>query len=217
MFKSKNPAVNAKILPDEPVPPKSVAPDHLIRAAVAGDVEAFGQLYQLYADHIYRYFFYRVRLDNEAQDLTAQVFLNAWKAIGRYKQQEVPFLVWLYTISRNLLINFQKNQHQRTTVTALGEGIAEQVPDHNEAFNPVSSMLRHADNEDLVRAFEQLNEEQQQVIFYRFVENWDHTEVARVMNKSEGAVRAIQFRALQSLRRILNNSTGEVSLGKNDG
>lgn len=216
MFKFKSPAANAKNLSDEPPAAKTVAPDRLIRAAVQGDVEAFGSLYQLYADNIYKYFFYRVRHDNEAQDLTAQVFLNAWKAIGRYQQQDVPFLVWLYAIARNLLINFQKSQ-QRTTVAALGEGVAEQIPDHNESFNPVSSMLRRADNEDLVRAFEQLNEEQQQVIYYRFVENWDHTEVARLMSKSEGAVRAIQFRALQSLRRILSNSTGEVSLGKNDG
>ena len=201
MFKPENPK------PADPSPPDPL--QHWIAASVAGDVEAFGELYRLYADNIYRYFFYRVRLDNEAQDLTAQVFLNAWKAIGRYQAQEVPFLVWLYAISRNLLLNFNKRQRYHMSVAALGEGVAEQVADHADHANPVSTMLRRADNEELVKAFEQLNEEQQQVIYYRFVENWDHSHVARQLGKSEGAVRAIQFRALQSLRRLLKGSTEE--------
>ncbi len=198
-----------------PVSPKSGPEaqawlEAIIRASVQGEVDAFGELYQLYADNIYRYFFYRVRVDHEAQDLTAQVFLNAWKAIGRYRQDEVPFLVWLYAISRNLLINHYRRNRQGEAAP-LGEGVAEQVADETEEANPVGRLLRQAQNQELARAFEQLNEEQQQVIYYRFVENWSHAEVARQMKKSEGAVRATQFRALESLRRIL--STGEVNLG----
>lgn len=197
--------------PSEQPAKRSAEVDALIRASVRGDVDAFGELYQLYADTIYRYFFYRVRLDTEAQDLTAQVFLNAWKAIGRFRQEEVPFLVWLYAIARNLLINHGRHNRQQVGMAVLGEGIAEQVEDQNEASNPVRALLRRAENEDLVRAFEQLNEDQQQVIYYRFVENWSHAEVARSMKKSEGAIRALQFRALESLRRLL--SAGEVNLG----
>ncbi len=189
--------------------------DKLIRASVRGDVDAFGELYQLYADTLYRYFFYRVRSDTEAQDLTAQVFLNAWKAIGRYRQESAPFLVWLYAIARNLLINHHRSNRHQIGMAALGEGVAEQVEDHTETANPISMLLRRAENEDLVRAFDQLTDEQQQVIYYRFVENWGHSEVARLMKKSEGAVRAIQFRALETLRRLLNS--GEVSFGKTDG
>ncbi len=189
--------------------------ERTIAAAVGGDVDAFGLLYSSYADDIYRYFFYRVHLDTEAQDLTAQVFLNAWKAIGRYRQENVPFLVWLYAIARNLLLNHQRSNRRQATLATLGEGVAEQVADHSEGANPVQAMLRRAENEELVRAFEQLNEEQQQVIYYRFVEGWNHQEVARVMRKSEGAIRALQFRALENLRRLLGNRSEEVNFGDN--
>jgi len=192
-------------------PEASTQLEVVIREAVRGEVDAFGELYELYADTIYRYFFYRVRVDTEAQDLTAQVFLNAWKAIGRYRQEEVPFLVWLYAISRNLLINHHRSNRHQNGMATLGEGIAEQVEDENEGANPIKVLLRRAENEDLVKAFEKLNEEQQQVIYLRFVENWSHAEVARQMKKSEGAIRAIQFRALESLRRLLG--AGEVNFG----
>lgn len=77
----------------------------LIQAACGGDVEAFGMIYQRYAERVFRYIAYRVRTPAEAEDLTAQVFLNAWKAILRYKPQEAPFLAWLYTIAHNQVIN----------------------------------------------------------------------------------------------------------------
>jgi RNA polymerase sigma-70 factor, ECF subfamily len=183
--------------------------DRLIRASVKGDVDAFGEIYQLYADNIYRYFFYRVRSDTEAQDLSSQVFLNAWKAIGRYKHENVPFLVWLYTISRNLLVNHNRSLRQHAE-------LEEHVPDSSEMSNPISLLLRQTEREELVGAFEKLTAEQQQVLYYRFVENWSHTDVARVMSKSEGAIRAIQFRALESLRRLLGTNAQEVNLGNFD-
>jgi RNA polymerase sigma-70 factor, ECF subfamily len=183
--------------------------DRLIRASVKGDVDAFGEIYQVYADNIYRYFFYRVRSDTEAQDLTSQVFLNAWKAIGRYKHENVPFLVWLYTISRNLLVNHNRSQRQHAE-------LEEHVPDGSDSSNPITLLLRQTEREELVGAFEKLTAEQQQVLYYRFVENWSHTDVARVMSKSEGAIRAIQFRALESLRRLLGTNAQEVNLGNFD-
>lgn len=181
----------------------------LIKASIKGDVEAFGGLYGLYADNIYRYFFYRVRHDSEAQDLTSQVFFNAWKSIGRYKHENVPFLVWLYTIARNLLVNYKRSAREYVE-------LAEHITDHADDANPVSAMLLRIEREELVEAFEQLTEEQQQVIYYRFVENWSHTEVARVMRKSEGAIRAIQFRALETLRRLLGKNAQEVNFGNFD-
>jgi RNA polymerase sigma-70 factor, ECF subfamily len=183
----------------------------LIQASVEGEVAAFGELYRVYAGQIYRYFFYRVRQDSEAQDLTAQVFLNAWKAIRRYRQSEIPFLVWLYAIARNLLLSYNRKNRLRGAYEEPGEPLVEQVADLASGSDPLRVALRQSENEALVKAFEQLNEEQQQVIYYRFVENWSHAEVARTMHKSEGAVRAIQFRALESLRRILGAGSEEFN------
>lgn len=185
-----------------------------IQEAVQGDVAAFGELYRLYAENIYRYFFYRVREDGEAQDLTAQVFLNAWKAVRRYRPAEIPFLVWLYAIARNLLLNYNRHNQVRSAHEASGDGVAEQVADLSDGTDPLRAVLRQSENEMLVKAFERLNEEQQQVIYYRFVENWSHAEVARVMRKSEGAVRQLQLRALDSLRRILEKESLELDFDK---
>lgn len=208
--------------PIEPTPKPAVADGAkspaeiglLIQASVKGEVAAFGELYRLYAENIYRYFFYRVRQDSEAQDLTAQVFLNAWQAIRRYRQTEIPFLVWLYAIARNLLLNHNRQNRVRDSHEAAGETLVEQVADLSTGNDPLRAALRQSENEGLVRAFEQLNEEQQQVIYYRFVENWSHTEVARAMRKSEGAIRALQFRALESLRRIMGAGSEEMNFDK---
>ncbi len=189
-------------VPEAELQPSGQEIELYISRAVAGEAAAFSELYRLYADNIYRYLFFRVRLDSDAQDLTAQVFLNAWQAIRRYRQQEVPFLVWLYAIARNLLINFNRQQ-RRHPQTALTDGLAGRLSSHEETNNPQSIAQRRAANEELVAAFERLNDEQQQVIFYRFVENWSHADLARLMGKSEGAVRAMQFRALETLRRLL--------------
>lgn len=188
--------------------------DLWIQGAVQGDVAAFGELYRLYAVNIYRYFFYRVREDSEAQDLTAQVFLNAWKAIRRYQPADIPFMVWLYAIARNLLLNYNRKNRVRGNYEAPGENGVAEVADSSAGNDPLRAALRHSENEALVRAFERLNEEQQQVIYYRFVENWSHAEVARAMRKSEGAVRQLQLRALESLRRILEKESLEFDFDK---
>ncbi len=185
-----------------------------IQGAVQGDVTAFGELYRLYAENIYRYFFYRVREDSEAQDLTAQVFLNAWKGIRRYQPADIPFLVWLYAIARNLLLNYNRKIRVRGHYEAPGETGAELAADSSTGNDPLRAALRQSENEALVRAFERLNEEQQQVIYYRFVENWSHAEVARALRKSEGAVRQLQLRALDSLRRILVKEGSEFDFDK---
>lgn len=185
-----------------------------IQHAVQGDVAAFGELYRLYAENVYRYFFYRVREDSEAQDLTAQVFLNAWKAIRRYRPADIPFMVWLYAIARNLLINYNRHNRVRGNYEASGETEAAQVADASAGTDPLRAALRQSENEALVKAFERLNEEQQQVIYYRFVENWSHAEVARTLRKSEGAVRQLQLRALESLRRILEKEVLEFDFDK---
>lgn len=207
--------------PPEPTsqPPAAESPSPAdvkvwIQKAVQGDVAAFGELYRLYAETIYRYFFYRVKEDSETQDLTAQVFLNAWKAIRRYRPTEIPFLVWLYAIARNQLMNYNRKNRVRGNYEDSGETEAAQVADASTGTDPLRAALRQAENEALVRAFERLNEEQQQVIYYRFVENWSHAEVARALRKSEGAVRQLQLRALESLRRILEKEALEFDFDK---
>lgn len=173
----------------------------LVQAAVDGDVDAFGQLYQTYAGTVYRYIAYRVYLTSEAEDLTAQVFLNAWKAIGRYQQNSTPFLAWLYTIAHNQVVNYGKSKRQMTTFTRIEQ--AYDLADTSRDSQPDFQASRRAEYEELRQAVLKLPYDQQQVIYLRYVEELGHADIGRMMSKSEVTVRGILFRAHEALRKSL--------------
>lgn len=171
------------------------APDVISRAR-SGDRLAFAELYDEHADRVYRYLLYRVRDPIDAEDLTSEVFTRAFANIYRYRWQGKSFLAWLYTIARNAVTD--KLRRARPTVDlddALG--LADGAPtahDHVEARDRAVA-LRHA--------MTKLTAEQQEVLLLRFMENCSSQQVARVLGKNEGAVRALQFRALGRLRKLL--------------
>jgi RNA polymerase sigma-70 factor (ECF subfamily) len=181
----------------------------LVQAACEGDVEAFGLLYQRNAGRIFRYIAYRVPTPAEAEDLTAQVFLNAWKAISRYKSQETPFLAWLYTIAHNQVINYTKSKSQNTSFTSIDS--AYELVDSSRYNSPDERAAKLAEYEELMQAILNLPADQQQVIFLRYVEELAHAEIGQLMGKPEATVRGILFRAHEGLRKYL---TQESLLGE---
>lgn len=183
----------------------------LVEAACGGDVEAFGALYQKYAERVFRYTAYRVRTPAEAEDLTAQVFLNAWKAISRYKHQEAPFLAWLYTIAHNQVINYSKSKVQNTAFTSIDS--AHELVDNSRYNSPDERTDKLAEYEELRQAVLNLPTDQQQVIFLRYVEEMGHAEIGKLMGKPEVTIRGILFRAHESLRKYLKRESvfGEIN------
>ncbi len=183
----------------------------LVTAACGGDVEAFGVLYQKNAERVFRYIAYRVRTPAEAEDLTAQVFLNAWKAIARYKQQEAPFLAWLYTIAHNQVINYAKSKVQNTAFTSIDS--ARELVDNSRYNSPDERTDKLAEYEELRQAVLTLPADQQQVIFFRYVEELGHAEIGQLMGKPEVTIRGILFRAHESLRKYLKREDifGEIN------
>ena len=177
----------------------------LVRAACGGDVQAFGTLYQRYAERVYRYIAYRVRTPAEAEDLTAQVFLNAWKAIPRYKPQEAPFLAWLYTISHNQVINYAKSKAQNTAFTSID--LVHELADNSRYNSPDERTDKMAEYEELREAVLHLPLDQQQVIFFRYVEEMGHAEIGQLMGKPEVTIRGILFRAHEGLRKFLKRES----------
>ncbi len=173
----------------------------LVQAACEGDVEAFGQLYQMNAGRVFRYIAYRVRTPAEAEDLAAQVFLNAWKAIARYQAQSSPFLAWLYTIAHNQLINYTKSKGQNTAFTSIDS--AYELVDSSRYNSPDERTAKLAEYEELRQAVSNLPADQQQVIFLRYVEELPHAEIGHLMGKPEATVRGILFRAHEGLRKYL--------------
>lgn len=171
-------------------------PDVIDRAR-AGDRGAFAELYDTYVDEVYRYVLYRVREPADAEDLTSDVFARAFAAIHRYRWQGKSFLAWLYTIARNAITD--RRRRERPTVDiADAYGLAEGGPsahDHAVRDEQVTALLG---------AMRHLTGEQRRVLELRFSGDLSSAEVARKLGKNEGAIRALQFRALARLRKILS-------------
>ena len=171
----------------------------LVRRAAGRDTAAFADLYRIYAPQIQLYVCTRVSGRPEAEDLTNTIFEKAFAAIGRYQPSPVLFSSWLYTIARNLVID-----HYRSRRLALHEGAEEELrlqtdPEGDPEALVLADELRRRLREELLN----LTQEQRQVLGCRFFFNLSVHDVAKAMGKTEGAVKALQFRALESLRRRL--------------
>jgi RNA polymerase sigma-70 factor (ECF subfamily) len=165
--------------------------------ASKGESAAFGLLYDRHVDAIYRYVYYRVRDDAEAEDLTSDVFMRALRAMPRYEPRQA-FLAWLYRIARNAVIDrARRGNRQVSFEDALEHPMADQVLDPDE------QILATSDNATLRGALAQLTPLQQEVIVLRFLEGYSTHEIARIVGKREGTVRGIQFRAIGALRQLI--------------
>ncbi len=174
----------------------------LVRRAQQHDEMALTQIYEENFDRIYRYIVLKIGDRTEAEDMTQQVFLNVIKAISSYKWQGMPFSSWLYRIAHNQIVDFLRKKSKRPTVpidetvTAVGD-------------DPERSALGRIEIEEVAVAAKRLTTAQQEVISLRFAAELSVAEVAEVMGKSEGAVKALQHSAIVALRKAL--SPGAVS------
>jgi RNA polymerase sigma-70 factor (ECF subfamily) len=170
----------------------------LIEAAVGGDASAFAALYDRHLDRIYRHVYYRVGDRGDAEDLTQQVFLNAWRAIGRYRCTGAPFVAWLFTIAHNAVAGFYRRAKATSDLDLELE-----PPATARWTDPEAEVLAAYDRAAVRRAILRLKPEQQQVVIMRFVEGLPYAEIAAALGKGEGNVRVVQHRALHELRRLL--------------
>ena len=169
----------------------------LARRATAGEAEAFGVLYDRYVDAVYRYVFYRVRNEAEAEDVTSDVFLKALRAMPRYQPRQ-PFLAWLYRIARNSVIDRARRQRPQVPFEDLRlHPGADRIVDPNEQLDRIS------DSAELRAAIARLTPLQQDVIVLRYVEGLGTGEIARLLGRRDGTVRGIEVRALGALRAAL--------------
>ncbi|MFI9049595.1 ECF subfamily RNA polymerase sigma factor, BldN family [Streptomyces sp. NPDC053427] len=170
----------------------------LVERAQAGEADAFGSLYDQYADTVYRYIYYRVGGRATAEDLTSETFLRALRRIGTFTWQGRDFGAWLVTIARNLVADHFKSSRFRLEVTT-GEML-----DANEVErSPEDSVLESLSNAALLEAVRKLNPQQQECVTLRFLQGLSVAETARVMGKNEGAIKTLQYRAVRTLARLL--------------
>lgn len=149
---------------------------NLLQRAIRYDSAAFARLY----DH---YVYYRVGTRAQAEDLSAQVFLKAWEGIGNYRWTDRPFAAWLYRIAHNLEVDHFRAQRIVVPLDEIAEmGLTREL---------------------VQQAITRLTDDQQQVVILRFLQGYSTAEVARLIDKDQGAVRALQHRALGALRQVL--------------
>jgi len=171
----------------------------LVRRAQQQDQQAFAELYEAYFDKIYRYIALKTGDRTEAEDMTQQVFLKAMKSLPSYKWKNVPFSAWLYRIAHNQVVDhFRRSSRQPTS--ELTEAI---TPDADLNDNPQQRTELKVDIERLIVATKKLTPAQREVIALRFASDLPVAEVARLMGRSEGAVKALQHSAVVALRKIL--------------
>ncbi|MBI2723516.1 MAG: sigma-70 family RNA polymerase sigma factor [Chloroflexi bacterium] len=166
----------------------------LVLRAIEKDQDAFGELYDRHAVRVYRHIYYMVGNAAEAEDLTAQTFLRAWEAIPRYQVRGAPFVSWLLRIAHNLGVSYLRSKKESSE---LHDGIV----DDTFRRDPESAYQQSAEEELVREAILRLREEQRQVIILRFIEDLDYREVSEIIGKSVAAIRVIQHRALNALRK----------------
>lgn len=170
----------------------------LIQLSVEGEAEAFEVLYRRHMDVIYRYLFFRVGSETQAEDLTEDVFLKAWEALPKFKVGQQPLIHWLYRIAHNLLID----HFRKRTPLPLSDELITSFVDSTET--PEGVVNRHEEMELITRAVRRLAALEQQVILLRFVEGLSHRKIGNIIGKSAAASRVIQYRALKTLRAFLS-------------
>ena len=170
----------------------------LLEKASRAEPAALGMLYDQYVERIYAYIYHRVGQADLAEDLTGQVFMRMLEAVRNGKGWRTSFSGWLYRIAHNLVIDHYRRKHRATLVN-----IDDAEPVQAQAGDPVRSVENQYERERLRTALAKLTEEQSQVISLRFLEDLSIAEVAEIMEKTEGAVKALQYRAVLALRRVM--------------
>ena len=170
--------------------------ESLVRRAQQRDEEAFTQLYEANFDKIYRYVALRIGNKTEAEDMTQQVFLNALQSLPSFKWRGISFSAWLFRIAHNKVVDYLRKKTKQATAL-LDESMV------NSDSNPQLVAEHKLDIEQLVSATKRLTETQREVISLRFAGELTITQVAKVMGKSQGAVKALQHSAIVALRKAL--------------
>jgi RNA polymerase sigma-70 factor (ECF subfamily) len=179
----------------------------LLKAARAGDSAAYDRLYNLYADRVFRYLYARLGQRELAEDLTADVFVRLLQNLPRFNvntaRPVASFSAFVYRVAGNLLTDqYRKQKHRDHQDIDDQPNLADRRPE------PFAQTAAFENGRELMDAMRLLGAEQQAVLLYRFSEEFSVCEVAEIMGKTTGAIKALQHRAIANLRRILTAEIG---------
>jgi RNA polymerase sigma-70 factor (ECF subfamily) len=172
--------------------------DELAARAALGDRAAFERIYNLLVDDLYSYIRGQCRNETVAEDLVANVFLKAWRSAKGYRPSSHTFRRWIFTIARNEVRDFWRAS-QRTLPMVEFDISDERQPEPETDPVEVRRLVQ--------QALATLTEEQRQVVVLRYFSNKSHEEIATILGKREGAVRAQLMRALRQMRKVMGDAT----------
>ena len=170
----------------------------LVDLAQQGDAEAFGLLYERYVDVVYRYVYVRVGSAHLAEDLTSETFLRALRRLDTFSWQGRDIAAWFITIARNLITDHAKSARFRLEVTT-----ADMLDGDQQVDAPEEEVLQRLRDTRLLEAVRGLKPEQAECVVLRFLQGLSLAETAKVLGKTEGAVKQLQLRAVRALHREL--------------
>jgi RNA polymerase sigma-70 factor (ECF subfamily) len=167
---------------------------NLLDRACQGDTLAFGDLYELLLDEMYRYMYYRTARRRDAEDLTEELFYKAWRNLGSFRRErDASLRSWLYRIAANLVVDYYRRSKDHLP-----------LPDEPALLDqrplPEQQLMARGDRQAVVTAVAALPSDFQQVLILRFVNGYSAAETGDIMARSAGAVRVLQHRALSALR-----------------
>lgn len=179
----------------------------LVHASQAGDAEAFGRLYNRYVDVVYRYVLFRVGDRELAEDVTSETFLRALRRITSVSYQGRDVGAWFVTIARNLVLDHVKSSRFRLEIVTdevSEHGTAPFAGTHPQAATgPEQQAINQATNDVLFAGLAELGDDQRECVVLRFLQGLSVAETARIMSRNEGAIKALQHRAIRRLAQLL--------------
>jgi len=179
----------------------------LLKFAQEGNTEAFGAIYERFADKVYRYLNAHLGNSLDAEDITEEVFIRVWRSLPDYHERGTPFLSYVFRIARNALID-----HYRRERRIGGQLSSEDVLIADHKPGPGEVVSHQLERQELREALDGLKDDYRAVLVMRFLSDMSPEETASAMGRSAGAVRVLQHRALSALRKKF-----EKSKGKKDG
>jgi RNA polymerase sigma-70 factor, ECF subfamily len=180
-----------------------------VEASQGGDPEAFGALFDEYHGPVYRYVAARVG-PNDAEDLAQLVFVKALEALPRYESRGVPFGGWLFKLARNVVIDHVRTRRDLAPLDLLVER-----PHPDDGPDELAVLRQELDS--VAHSLRRLTPEQREAIELRFFAGLSAKEAAVAMNRQEGTIRGLQFRAIAALRRDLGIQDPIEALGRVSG
>jgi RNA polymerase sigma-70 factor (ECF subfamily) len=171
--------------------------ENCISRVQAGQTDAFMVLYKENLDQIYRYVYSRLGQVELAEDITQEVFARALEGIASYRCQGRPFLAWLFRIAHNLIVDYRRRTGRLCFIP-----VPEPVTTSGE--DPVSIVEKNMDSSKLREAVAQLPPAQKEAVTLRILVGLSIAETARIMGKSEGAVKSLQHDGIRNLRKLID-------------